>query len=113
MGSRQAEAIDLKGLDATEDRCSCRAATAELVQADLPGGVGLRDLGRHRLKDLGRPERIHQLTIYDLPSEFPAIRSLETPRNLSIQRTSFVDREEEVARVKQPARTLRRVVCET
>jgi predicted ATPase/class 3 adenylate cyclase len=76
------------------------AAAAELVRADLPVGVGLHDLGEHRLKDLARPERIHQLIIDGLPGEFPHIRSLETPTNLPTQRTSFVGREREVARVK-------------
>ncbi|MGH2653800.1 MAG: adenylate/guanylate cyclase domain-containing protein [Actinomycetota bacterium] len=75
------------------------AATAELVRVDLPGDVGLRDLGEHRLKDLARPERIYQLTIDGLPGEFPHIRSLETPTNLPAQRTSFVGREREVAMV--------------
>jgi predicted ATPase/class 3 adenylate cyclase len=76
------------------------AATAELVRADLPDAVVLRDLGEHRLKDLARPERIYQLTIDGLPGEFPHIRSLETPTNLPIQRTSFVGRERQVAKVK-------------
>jgi class 3 adenylate cyclase len=32
--------------------------TAVLVRDTLPPGAALRDLGLHRLKDLGRPERI-------------------------------------------------------
>ena len=36
-------------------------ATAELLSESLPEGVALRDLGLHRLKDLGRPERVFQL----------------------------------------------------
>jgi predicted ATPase/class 3 adenylate cyclase len=76
-------------------------ATSELVRGDLPDGVSLRDLGEHRLKDLARPERILQLAVDDLPGEFPPIRSLETPTNLPAQRTSFVGREREVARVKE------------
>jgi predicted ATPase/class 3 adenylate cyclase len=77
------------------------SATSELVRAGLPDGLGLRDLGEHRLKDLARPEHIFQLTIDALTAEFPPIRSLETPSNLPIQRTSFVGREREVARVKE------------
>jgi class 3 adenylate cyclase len=38
-------------------------ATRELVEDDLPAGLGLRDLGEQWLKDLERPERIFQLTI--------------------------------------------------
>jgi len=51
-------------------------ATA-LVQDELPEGVSLEDLGRHRLKDMRRPERLHQLVIDGLPSEFPPLKSLE------------------------------------
>src|SRR5580693_8538007 len=36
-------------------------AAAALVQDGLPPGAALADLGVHRLKDLGRPERIFQL----------------------------------------------------
>ena len=36
-------------------------ATAELLSESLPDGVPLRDLGLHRLKDLGRPEHVFQL----------------------------------------------------
>jgi class 3 adenylate cyclase len=38
----------------------------------------LRDLGEHRLKDLRYTERIYQLVVPDLPSEFPPIRTLDT-----------------------------------
>ena len=48
-----------------------------LVRDELPPGVSLLDLGRHLLKDIHRPERIHQLVIMGLPTEFPALRSLE------------------------------------
>jgi class 3 adenylate cyclase len=34
-------------------------ATHDLVEDDLPEGVELVDLGVHRLRDLGRPERTH------------------------------------------------------
>ena len=37
------------------------AATAGLVESSLEGGVGLVDLGAHRLKDLGRPETLFQV----------------------------------------------------
>jgi predicted ATPase/class 3 adenylate cyclase len=77
------------------------STTSELVRSDLPNGLGLRDLGRHRLKDLARPERIYQLTIDGLPAEFPPISSLETPTNLPRQRTSFGGRERLVTRVKE------------
>ncbi len=51
--------------------------TAPLVRGELPEGVALLTLGRHRLKDMKYPERITQLVIDDLPSEFPPLTSLE------------------------------------
>ena len=49
-------------------------------------GVGLRDLGLHRLKDLREPERLTQLVVEGLPDDFPALRSLDArPNNLPTQ----------------------------
>jgi predicted ATPase/class 3 adenylate cyclase len=56
------------------------AATAELVRGDLPPDVALRDMGEHRLKDLVIPERIYQVEAPDLPTDFPALRTLDEPR---------------------------------
>ena len=53
--------------------------TCYLVEQDLPEGVSLRDLGEHRLKDLGRPMRLFQLVIADLPADFPPLNTLDTP----------------------------------
>jgi predicted ATPase/class 3 adenylate cyclase len=75
-------------------------ATCSLVEQDLPEGVSLRDLGEHRLKDLGRPVRLFQLVISDLPADFPPLRALESfPNNLPVQPTPFLGREHEVAAI--------------
>jgi class 3 adenylate cyclase len=77
-------------------------ATEELVRDFLPTGVQLRHLGEHRLRDLARPEHLFQIVANDLPSQFPALRSLESvPNNLPVQLTSFVGREREMAEVKR------------
>jgi predicted ATPase/class 3 adenylate cyclase len=56
-----------------------------------------RDLGRHRLKDLSAPERIFQLEIEGLPSEFPLLKTVEAGmKNLPLPRTSFVGRASEL-----------------
>jgi predicted ATPase len=74
------------------------SATHELVGRDLPAGIGLRDLGAHRLKDIPRPERLYQLQIDGLPSEFPPLRTLDAWRtSLPATPTSFIGREQEVA----------------
>jgi predicted ATPase/class 3 adenylate cyclase/DNA-binding CsgD family transcriptional regulator len=75
--------------------------TCSLVEQDLPEGVYLRDLGEHRLKDLGRPMRLFQLVITDLAADFPPLHTLESfPNNLPVQPTPFLGREHEVAAIR-------------
>ena len=84
--------------------------TRVLVEHDLPGGVSLRELGTHRLKDLNLPMRLHDLVIAGLPADFPAPRTLDARRgNLPAPLTSFVGRTGETAeavRLLGPARLL-------
>lgn len=72
--------------------------TTRALAADaLPDGATLRDLGQHRLKDLRAPERLSQLVIDGLPSDFPPPRSIDArPNNLPTQLTTFVGREHEL-----------------
>jgi predicted ATPase/class 3 adenylate cyclase/DNA-binding CsgD family transcriptional regulator len=71
--------------------------THELVKQNLPEEVSLRDLGEHRLKDLQRPAHLYQLSIADLPADFPPLKTLDnSPNNLPIQPTSLIGREKEV-----------------
>ena len=73
------------------------AVTAGLAADALPAGASMRDLGTHRLKDLGEPEHVYQLTHPELRGEFPALKSLDAhPHNLPLQLSSFVGREAEV-----------------
>lgn len=73
-------------------------ATRTLVEHELPDGVRLRDLGPHRLKDISHPERLFDLVIEGLPSDFAPIKSLDArPNNLPLHLTSFVGREAEIA----------------
>jgi predicted ATPase/class 3 adenylate cyclase len=61
-----------------------------------PGpGIGLRDLGEHRLKDFARAERLYQVEAHGLETTFPALKTLDlTPNNLPPQLTTFVGRVE-------------------
>jgi predicted ATPase/class 3 adenylate cyclase len=77
-------------------------ATRGLVQHALGAGASLRDLGMHRLRGIDEPERLHQLVVEGLPSDFPVPRTLDArPSNLPPQLTSFVGREEEIAEVER------------
>ncbi|MDQ4028970.1 MAG: adenylate/guanylate cyclase domain-containing protein, partial [Actinomycetota bacterium] len=69
------------------------ATAAALVIDQLPDGATVRDLGEHRLKDLGRPERVFQLVERDLVSDFPPLPTLNRrPNNLPTQASAFVGR---------------------
>jgi class 3 adenylate cyclase len=76
-------------------------ATRDLVADRLPDDADLRDLGSHRLKDLGTPERVWQLCHPDLDDEFPRLRSLNAfANNLPTQLTSLVGRDAELAELR-------------
>ena len=51
--------------------------TRELVEDELPPGVMIRDLGERRLKDIDRPERLSQLDIEGLRSDFAPLKTLD------------------------------------
>ncbi len=88
------------------------ATTAALVRDSMPAGAALKDLGSHRLKDLGRPEQILQLEADGLPAVFPPLRSLDNPKllnNLPAQVSSFIGREAELAEVGRLISTSRLV----
>jgi predicted ATPase/class 3 adenylate cyclase len=73
-------------------------ATRALVEHQLLDGVALRDLGVHRLKDIAHAEHLFDLVIDGLPSDFPALKTLDArPNNLPLQLTSFVGRQAEIA----------------
>jgi predicted ATPase len=74
--------------------------------------VALRDLGAHRLRDLGRPEQVFQVEAEFLPDTFPALASLDNPdlpNNLPGQLSGFVGRERELAEVRALAASARLV----
>lgn len=63
------------------------------VTAELVPGLTLKNLGEHRLRDLGSPMLVWQLG----SAEFPPLRTLDDlPGNLPVQRTSFIGRVDEV-----------------
>jgi predicted ATPase/class 3 adenylate cyclase len=75
-------------------------STIALGREHLPAGTSIRELGAHRLKDLANPERLFQLVVPGLPSDFPAPRTLDArANNLPVQLTSFVGREAEIRAV--------------
>jgi len=77
-------------------------ATTALVRQSMPRNVWLRDLGWHRLKDLTEPERISQVVVPDMTSDFPPVASLDArANNLPTHPTALLGRERELAEVRE------------
>jgi predicted ATPase/class 3 adenylate cyclase len=77
------------------------STTQGLVGDALPAGVGLRDLGEHRLKDLKTSARLFDVVANGLRSDLPPPRTLDAaPRtNLPTQLTSFIGRDGDVQQI--------------
>jgi class 3 adenylate cyclase/DNA-binding CsgD family transcriptional regulator len=83
------------------------STTANLVRHDLPSELGLRDLGETVLPDFDRAERLYQLEVEGLVSEFAPLATRERekakprmPRRrteVPVARTPLLEREAEVA----------------
>ena len=74
-------------------------AAWRLAEPGVPPGVGARDLGFHRLKDIEEPEHVYQLTGPGLAEGFPPIKSLGAPTSLPTPATPLVGREAEQNRL--------------
>lgn len=76
--------------------------TERMAGGEVGEGVSFRDLGEHRLRDLTRSERIFQMAIEGVPSDFPPLRTPDiVPNNLPTLATSFVGRDQELEEVKK------------
>ena len=71
------------------------------ASAGWEAGADLRDLGEHRLRDLGRAGRVYQVLAEGLEAEFPPLRTLASfPNNLPLQLATFVGRDRELDEVR-------------
>ena len=87
-------------------------ATAELLGDFADAGVHLQDLGMHRLRDLGRPEHVFQLSEVSQLTDFPPLRSLDNPdlpNNLPTLLSDFIGREHELTEIRTLVRDSRLV----
>ena len=72
--------------------------SAELVRDVLPDELALLDLGEHRLRGITHPERVYELAIAGVPSEFPPLQSLDAfPGDLVLPGPSFARGDEQLA----------------
>lgn len=71
------------------------------VSGSPPEGVSFRDLGEHRLKDLGGAHRLFQVCAPGLEISFPPLRSLDlTPNNLPSQLSELLGRERDLIELR-------------
>ncbi len=77
-------------------------STRALV-GDVPG-VRVRDLARHRLKDLPEAEHLYDVVAPGLLDTFPPLRSLGTRANLPTYATELIGRSEQVAAIQHAVR---------
>jgi len=75
--------------------------TRELVEGRTGAGLRFKDLGRHRLKDLERPESIQQLLIEGLPDTFPPLKSQRPPTNVPRHVGNLVGRHRELRELRE------------
>lgn len=85
---------------------------AEAARARITG-VALRDLGRHYLKDLARPEQVFQVVGPLLPNDFAPLVSAPPPgHGLPLPVTSFIGRDAELRALTEGGEP-GRVLCVT
>lgn len=84
--------------------------TAPVAHSLDGAAIDLRDLGEHRLRDIDGDVRLFQVMADGLVTEFPSVRSLSTVKGtLPSQRSSFVGREDDVAKVRTQLQSSRLV----
>ena len=73
------------------------SVTADVVADRLPHGASLGDLGVHRLKAMGRPQRVYQLHHPELAHTFLPLRSLDVAKaTVPLPATSLIGRANEL-----------------
>jgi predicted ATPase/class 3 adenylate cyclase len=76
------------------------SVTGALVQGQVPDGVALRDLGRHRLRDLAERDQVYEAAIWGLRADFPPLRLTDLhPTNLPRRRERLIGRDRATAAI--------------
>lgn len=74
--------------------------TYELVKHRLPEKIDVLDLGTFSLRDFPDPRHIFQLSLSELPADFPPLHTIENRfESLPVQLSTLIGREKEIAAV--------------
>jgi class 3 adenylate cyclase len=74
--------------------------TRLLAANHMPTGLSVRDLGFHRLKDIGEPEHIYQLAGPGLRAAFPPLKSLGAQTSLPVPVTPLIGRDDDLEHLR-------------
>jgi predicted ATPase/class 3 adenylate cyclase len=74
--------------------------TRLLAAGQMPAGLSVRDLGFHRLKDIGEPEHIYQLAGLGLREDFPPLKSLGAQTSLPVPVTPLIGRDDDLEHLR-------------
>jgi predicted ATPase/class 3 adenylate cyclase len=74
--------------------------TRLLASGQMPAAVSVRDLGFHRLKDIGEPEHIYQLAGSGLQEDFPPLKSLGAQTSLPVPATPLIGRDDDLEHLR-------------
>ncbi|MGH8957059.1 MAG: ATP-binding protein [Acidimicrobiia bacterium] len=76
-------------------------STRALSSRALPAGVSLRDMGEHRLKGLDLPEKLYQVLVGGLRTDFPPLHTVDVAAaHVPTRMTSFVGRRDDLDRLR-------------
>ncbi|MGA8535675.1 MAG: adenylate/guanylate cyclase domain-containing protein [Candidatus Tumulicola sp.] len=90
------------------DQILVSSVTAESLTSGSTKEIELRDLGRHRLRDLREAETIYQAIAEGLRADFPPLRSVDSrANNLPCQISTFIGRESELSELSSLLRAHR------
>ena len=74
----------------------------DLIKSNHPKDAQFVDMGEHNLKDVIQPQRIYQVNVPELPSEFPPLKTQKIKNhNLPVKLTSFIGRERELIEARK------------
>ena len=77
-------------------------AAEQAIRDYMPAGAALHDMGEHYLKDLSEPEHIFQVTLPDIPANFPALKTITNQSAAQPAEPALLNAEQAFRQAKLP-----------